>query len=277
MALVFCAMISVGMAGLLASHAPIRAILGMVGPGLLRRKWRGLSVLIVQFLLAFPAFAYLRLGTPLTVADFVAAFILMTGGVFVLVVARLSLATTKDFVRIATLEREALRDPLTGVFNRRYLDTKLHEEIERAHRSGEPLSALIVDLDHFKNVNDTHGHPIGDLVLQHICSLIVRQARPTDTVIRYGGEEFVVIAPFSDLAMTSLIGQSMLLRMAEEPVPLPNGGQLRVTASIGVSSLLADDSASQLLHRADEALYLAKRSGRNRLCIAENARMSPAA
>jgi len=97
----------------------------MVGPGLLRRKWRGLSVLIVQFLLAFPAFAYLRLGTPLTVADFVAAFILMTGGVFVLVVARLSLATTKDFVRIATLEREALRDPLTGVFNRRYLDTKL--------------------------------------------------------------------------------------------------------------------------------------------------------
>jgi len=114
-------------------------------------------------------------------------------------------------------------------------------------------------------------------VLQHICSLIVRQARPTDTVIRYGGEEFVVIAPFSDLAMTSLIGQSMLLRMAEEPVPLPNGGQLRVTASIGVSSLLADDSASQLLHRADEALYLAKRSGRNRLCIADNARMSPAA
>jgi diguanylate cyclase (GGDEF)-like protein len=277
MALVFYGMITAGMVCLVASHAPIRAILGMVGPGLLRRKWRGLSVLIVQFVFAFAGFGYLRLGAPLTVADFIVAFVLMTAGIFVLVVARLSLTTTKDFVRIAMLERDALHDPLTGVFNRRYLDIKLDEEIARARRSGEPLSALIIDLDHFKKINDSHGHPTGDLVLRHVCAVIVRQLRATDTVIRYGGEEFVVIVPASDVVAASQLGARVLRRLAEEPVVLPGGGSLPVTASIGASTLLAEDSAHQLLHRADAALYSAKRDGRNRLHIADDQQMSAAA
>lgn len=113
--------------------------------------------------------------------------IFLGGGVFVWSVARLSFRTTRDVVRIAALERELTLDPLTGVFNRRFLNVKLEEEVFRARASGRSLSILIIDLDSFKCVNDTYGHMTGDLVLVHVGQVIASLSGADQTVIRYGG------------------------------------------------------------------------------------------
>lgn len=270
----FYLMILSGMGMLAASLRSIAMILKALGKGRLRRRWLGLSGLIVLFLVGYGIFGLLRLGAPITIVDAVVSVILIAGGVFVLVVSELSATTVNDIMRIATLKRDLLRDPLTGVFNRRYLDYKIEEEAVRARRFDLPLSALMVDLDHFKHVNDTYGHPIGDLVLRHVADLIVRQSGAIDTVVRYGGEEFMVIAPKSDLDAADVLGKRILRHLADETVPLPDGTRLAVTASIGAASLLADDSTTELIEKADRALYLAKRNGRNQVCIFDSRRRS---
>lgn len=232
----------------------------------LRRHWFWLGGVIALFIICYAALIVLW-GERSLVANELVALMLVLGGAFTLVVTRLSLMTTADIVRIAKLERDAIEDPLTGSYNRRYLESKLDEEIGRAARLNKPLSAVMIDLDHFKHVNDTYGHDVGDKVLRHVCSLIMASVRANDTVIRYGGEEFVVIAPDCDDDDASALGERMRAKIAESALDLPNGEHLVVTASLGVSSLRAG-SAEAMLRAADEALYAAKRAGRNRLCIA---------
>ena len=225
-------MIFAGMFLLAASLVPIRAILKTAGLGRLRQRWQTLCALILLFLLGYASYGYLHIGTALGTEDLVVSFILMAGGVFVLAVAQLSWGTTNDIVRLASLEHDVIRDPLTGVFNRRYLNLKLEEEINRSRRIGKSLSALVIDIDHFKRINDTYGHPIGDLVPRHVCSLIVRAAGALDTVVRYGGEEFVVLAPDRDAAAACALARNILRAIAERPASLPNGDSLAVTTSI---------------------------------------------
>lgn len=185
-----------------------------------------------------------------------------------MIVARLSHLTTNDIVRITALERDVMRDPLTGVFNRRYLDAKLDEETSRSRRSGQPLSTLILDLDHFKHINDTYGHPVGDQVIRHVCTLIGEQIRTADTVVRYGGEEFVVVAPDSTVEAAAALGGRMVGYLSERALTLQDGTRLSVTASIGAAQYEPGESSIEFLARADSALYAAKRSGRNCVHVA---------
>ena len=262
------ALLLVGVALLAGSLFIVRSIIGLLSPSSsLRRQWQWLGGIIVLFIVC-----YLELivfwGERAVVANDVVAVLLLMGGGFVLAVTRLSFVTTSDVVRIAKLERDAIQDPLTGSYNRRYLDSKLVEEASRATRLNTPLSAVLIDLDHFKHVNDTYGHDVGDMVLRHVCGLIMASVRPSDTVIRYGGEEFVVLAPNCTMQDAATLGERMRESIAQSVLSLPDGHDLAVTASLGVSSLSANGTPSDMLRAADQALYTAKREGRNRLCVA---------
>jgi two-component system, cell cycle response regulator len=161
----------------------------------------------------------------------------------------------------------AITDALTGLFNRRYLESHLASLIEQAISRGKPLSALVVDIDYFKSVNDTHGHHAGDDVLREFALRIKRSIRGIDLACRYGGEEFVIVMPETDLAVAAMVAERLRRRIAADAFAIEQGARnIPVTISVGIAALRAkDDSAAALLKRADDALYRAKRDGRNRV------------
>lgn len=174
--------------------------------------------------------------------------------------------------RVALLEHQNITDALTGLYNRRYLDQRISAEYARAHRYQHPLSVLMLDIDHFKRLNDTHGHQAGDLALQFISGLILDSVREADIAARYGGEEFIVIAPDTGIPEAGNLAERIRSRIQSHELRLAKSGQghqtLHVTISIGVAELTTGmASGEQLIQCADEALYQAKQSGRNRTVI----------
>ncbi len=171
----------------------------------------------------------------------------------------------------ARLEVLALTDPLTHTHNRRALIERLTEELERARRYSLALALLIVDLDHFKTVNDSYGHLVGDEVLRGVARMLQREARAVDVVARYGGEEFIVILPETTAEGAVALAERIRERIANTP-PVAGGeyGWLRVTVSIGVATVPSShaNSPEELIALADAALYRAKAEGRNRVCAA---------
>jgi two-component system, cell cycle response regulator len=160
----------------------------------------------------------------------------------------------------------ALTDALTGLHNRRYLDSHLKSLTERAAVDGKSVALLIFDIDFFKGINDTYGHEAGDDVLREFAERLKRGVRGIDLVARLGGEEFVVVMPETDAAYASLIAERLRRDVERESFPTRGGEQLPVTVSIGVAEFRgASDCADALIKRADQALYSAKRHGRNRV------------
>ncbi len=167
------------------------------------------------------------------------------------------------------LQRLAALDPLTGVYNRRFGLHRLHEEFDRAVRMSSPLAVLMFDIDHFKAVNDTYGHMVGDRVLISISRLARTVLREGDVLIRYGGEEFLAVLPAASAEDVKQVGDR--LRRTVEDSTVTDGSQtIRVTVSLGAAAYpsRAVDSEEELVGLADEALYRAKTSGRNRLMLA---------
>ncbi len=161
----------------------------------------------------------------------------------------------------------ALTDSLTGLHNRRYLSTHLDSVMERMRDSEKPVSLLMIDVDHFKRVNDTYGHGVGDEVLHEIGQQILRNIRGFDLAARYGGEEFAVVMPDTPVEVALGVAERLCEKMASEPVHVTGSkDRIRITLSIGVAvSAGLDETAENLLKRADEALYEAKRAGRNQV------------
>lgn len=167
--------------------------------------------------------------------------------------------------RVAT--QSALRDPLTGTGNRIAMDQSLTREIAVTRRNKAPLSVLMVDVDHFKHVNDEYGHYTGDEVLRAIAQGLKSQLRNIDRVFRYGGEEFVVLLTDTDRETAVQIGER--LRSTVLGLAFPHHApSLTMSISLGCSTLMAGETADSLVQRADSALYVAKREGRNRLVLA---------
>jgi len=174
----------------------------------------------------------------------------------------------RDMTERERLLREVTRlsttDPLTGLSNRRHFDAAAKLEVIRARRYGRPLSAVMVDLDHFKRVNDTHGHAAGDRVLVAVADLCIRLARTTDLKARLGGEEFCLLLPETPPESSRVLAER--LRADVEALPFDADGRpFRVTASMGISGYVPGDELESLVGRADAALYAAKESGRNRV------------
>lgn len=163
----------------------------------------------------------------------------------------------------------AITDGLTRLKNKRYGLARLEEALYAARRYQSSLALAMCDIDHFKQVNDQHGHPAGDAVLKEVCRRIVACIRKADIAVRYGGEEFLLILPAADANSLSVIGETLRQAVAAAPVALgPVGGSLPITLSVGIAAFHADsDSADALIARADRALYRAKEGGRNRVEI----------
>lgn len=170
-------------------------------------------------------------------------------------------------VRLGAAMERALTDPLTSTYNRGYLEPRLLEEQARARRSGEPLSLLLLDLDHFKRVNDRFGHGAGDEVLRRFADVIRECVRAADAVVRRGGEELVVVLPDTDTAQAAVIGERIRARLAASPIDL-GPATLVQTVSIGVASWDGRETPGAFEARADQAMYAAKRGGRNRVICA---------
>jgi diguanylate cyclase (GGDEF)-like protein len=177
----------------------------------------------------------------------------------------------EHLVKVRTQEIELLSktDPLTGLWNRRHLEETLEAEFKRAKRYSKELSIMIIDLDHFKYINDTYGHMAGDEVLRQISSRIKNSQRETDFVGRYGGEEIVVILPETNLKTSIKVADDIREIIAKEPV-LFESFVINVTTSVGVSALRSEhENYSMIFAEADEALYNAKKLGRNRVEVFE--------
>ena len=163
----------------------------------------------------------------------------------------------------------SLKDPLTGLSNRRYFQNVLNREIEVVARSGEPALLLMLDIDHFKRVNDNHGHPAGDAVLQAVAKTLAKCVRPMDTVARFGGEEFVIILPSCQGQFGQQVAERIRASVSAMSIPIAGADPLKVTISIGgaYAPRWVRSTPELWVDRADIELYRAKSEGRNRVCI----------
>jgi len=161
------------------------------------------------------------------------------------------------------------RDPLTGLANRRHFELMLAGEVDRVARAGEPALVLMIDIDHFKKVNDAHGHPAGDEVLKHVAHTLQDCIRPMDTVARFGGEEFAMILPNCPPSFAQAVAERIRIRIQSMTIPISPGETVRVTVSLGgaFAPQWVRSSALLWVERADQQLYRAKSEGRNRACL----------
>ncbi len=177
--------------------------------------------------------------------------------------AAIALENARLFARMREM---AIRDALTGVFNRHYFFRRASYELARAQRYGRPLGIIMLDIDHFKQINDTYGHGVGDQVLRGIAAMCQNSLRKSDILGRYGGEEFVILLPETTIDTTRFVANRLHAHLASQPIAT-DAGQVEVTVSVGITAYIpTDESLKSIFRRADQALYTAKNKGRNRVC-----------
>lgn len=223
--------------------------------------WRVLFILIQLFIIGYLSYAYMLLGRDVNFTELTVSTILFGGGWFVVVVTRMSLRSIRHVRHIAARERHhALHDILTDLPNRTLLHERVNHAITIAKRYQHTVSILLMDLDRFKEVNDTLGHHCGDRLLQQVAPRLRRAVRETDTVARLGGDEFAVVLPDTDLENASHIARK-ILKAVEEPF-MVEGHSLDIGVSIGIAVFPESGTDYEaLLQSADIAMYMAKRQG----------------
>lgn len=252
---------------LFASLLVFKRLIRLLPKGNLKNKWRMLFVLSIFFIIGYVLYVIsMLLRMSFQWHDLIVGVIFFFGAIFVWLSSKTTVRTILDVRRIAKLKAESITDPLTGVFNRRYLMRRLKEEIERSHRYKSPLSLVLFDIDDFKAINDTYGHLIGDNVLTSICALIQENIRKTDFVARYGGEEICVLMPDTKPSKAAHVADRIRAKIQETSICFEQDGvqlQINVTVSAGIASLSNANSLEELIKQADDNLYKAKRMGKN--------------
>jgi diguanylate cyclase (GGDEF)-like protein len=261
-----------GVCILLAALLQIHKIRHQFPPGQIRRKWFFLNVLITFFIIAYTCYAIFFWRHTTSLPDLIVPAVFFFGASFVLLTANISLQTVADIRRVTILEQETISDPLTGIYNRRYLDRRLEEECARSERYHNPLAILLIDIDHFKHINDTHGHPIGDLVLRNLGKLLQQVIRDSDIAARYGGDEVMIIAPNTTLPLATALAERLRQHIETQKLFLTNGikepVEVSFSISIGVAALCAGDGdCGCFIQNVDAALLRAKQEGRNRVAV----------
>ncbi|MGZ3595386.1 MAG: GGDEF domain-containing protein [Syntrophales bacterium] len=252
------------------SFFPIQRLVGQLPEGALRKRWNDLRALILFFIMGYVCFTFLYWMEYDNAFNLVVPAVFFLGAVLILFVGTLALQTAIEIKRTSALQYESVTDHLIGIHNRRYLDRRMDEEISRARRYGMQLSLLLLDIDHFKIVNDNYGHQIGDRVLMSLGQLLFREVRDTDIVARFGGEEIAVLAPHTSVGRAIELAER-LRRSVEKAIMVQANEyekrkEITITVSIGVAGLDKKDMDHQaFVHRADKALYGAKKQGRNRV------------
>lgn len=269
------AMVLIGAAIHAAALVPARRLTAMLPAGALRNKWFGMTGLIVVFIVSYFGYIAVLWDRQMEWRDLPIPGLFIIGAVFVWLTANLSLQTAVDLLRIRTLETENVTDPLTQMFNRRYLERRLEEEVARSKRYGLDLSVLMLDIDHFKSVNDTYGHRAGDAALSTLSGLMKSLLREPDVVARYGGEEFLLICVSTAIDEARLVAERLRQLVESHRVEISDhtgaGRSIRISISISIGAAGLGggiDSKDKLIQAADEALYRAKQEGRNRVVVA---------
>ena len=262
----------IGALFLVRALSPIKRLISELPDGTLKRRWRLLSNLTLFFLLFYFVFGYnlWLLRESITVLSMLGSLMLLLGGIASYVMGQLALQTANDVKDMAILQHESITDALTGLKNRRYFDQRMSEEVALSLRHKLPLSLMLLDVDHFKKINDTYGHQIGDEVLSSLAKLISGMVRDSDIVARYGGEEIAIITPRTSKEEAALLAERLRDLIEKTTVAMVGTTQevVQVTVSLGICSLSAvitDKDA--LLEESDQALYLAKKYGRNRVVV----------
>ena len=263
-------LVLVGIIILLGSLVVVRKLTRQLPAGRSRKSWTAMAGLIALFVVGYLGYIVIFWKQHVAMIDLIVPGIFFFGACFVWFSTFIALQTTLDVMRISDLELETFTDPLTGTYNRRFMEQRLVEEISKARRYSFQLSVLLFDLDHFKQVNDVHGHQAGDQVLIEISALVNEQLRDSDILSRYGGEEFLIIAPNTGPPEAALLAERLRARIeaqgflqGDEGIQQP---ELQVTVSIGLASF-GDNSDNEeiLIGNADRNLYQAKNAGRNRV------------
>ncbi len=267
------ALVMTGLVIHIAALAPSRRLIAMLPAGSLRNKWFAMIGLILSFIVGYLGYIVILWGQQTEWRDILIPCIFLLGAVFVWLTTSLSLQTAVDLRRIGLLEMENITDPLTQVYNRRYLDRQLEEEVARSKRYSLDLSVLMLDIDHFKRVNDTYGHQAGDVTLSTLGSLIKTALREMDVVARYGGEEFLIICTNTAIDGATAVAERLRHLVESHQIKIPGdpGGSqtIQISISIGAAGLSTIfDSKNKLVQAADQALYRAKQAGRNRVIVA---------
>lgn len=239
--------------------------------GRMRRDWYVLFAFIGCFFLGYLSYLFIAHDDYKEITDLIAPAMFFMGAAFVVLVARIMLRTTQELLQLSSLEAESVTDPLTGLSNRRAFDRRWAVEAARARRIGSPLALLVIDIDHFKDVNDTYGHAVGDRVLMQVGRLIQDGLRTTDIAARFGGEEFAIVAPHTASQSAVVLAERVRVAVEREACRAlgVSASERAITVSIGVAGSEqpgAGDEAT--FERADKALYEAKRGGRNRVILA---------
>lgn len=264
--------LGVGAVFLILSLTPIKQLILEFPDGKSKAKWKILRLLIFLFIVGYFLFA----GTlwmfrdSLGMLSLIPSSVLFLGGIFVFFVGQLALKTINYIKDLAVLKQESITDALTGLRNRRYFDQRISEEVALSTRYKLPLTLMLIDVDHFKKVNDTYGHTVGDKVLQTLSKIIQNVVRDSDIVARYGGEEIVIIAPNTTKEEAAILAERLREKVEQTKVTTIATTQevVQVTISIGLCSLspiITDKEA--LLEESDQSLYLAKKHGRNRVVV----------
>jgi|LNFM01.1.fsa_nt_gb diguanylate cyclase (GGDEF)-like protein len=265
---VSCATLLLGWAGEFHLYAFLVLCLLMLSPTLgARTKFGVFSALTAGYVVAWWHLSGVAAGTPLAPV-FGALNVVVFAALLGLLAAIYSSATTQTAdeyeARNAELARQAITDPLTGLFNRRHLREILQQEHARFQRTARPFAVIVGDIDHFKIINDRHGHQCGDAVIVAVSAVIRDAVRASDFVARWGGEEFLIFLPETSLQEALATAERIQQQLAQSPVSYRNV-VLEARMTLGVATAESSQSIDELLRRADEALYRGKRAGRNRI------------
>jgi diguanylate cyclase (GGDEF)-like protein len=254
---------------LVGSLMPVRQLLIQLPGGEVRRRWYIMAALILIFIAGYLGYARVFWSRSIDIPDLIVPGIFFLGACFVWLSCMLSLQAVNDVRRVILLEQENITDPLSGIYNRRYMDRRLEEEFAKVQRYQTPVSILLIDIDHFKQINDTFGHPAGDHVLGYLGKLTLNAIRVSDIAARYGGDEFLIIAPNTPLSMAGVLAERLRQQIESHELVLTSEPgkrqEIRVTVSIGAAVSNPNSSIQKLIQDADEALYCAKLDGRNRV------------
>lgn len=264
---VVCGLVVAGVGALGLAFAMADHIVAELPLGSVRQRWVVLRLLLLAFVVGY--FGYLAMAPrQAPTGAIIVGVVFFLTGLFAFLVCALARETVRDLLRLATLERENVTDPLTGLANRRHFERRLAEELARTRRYALPLSLALLDIDHFKQVNDAHGHQVGDRVLSGLGQRLLESVRESDVVARYGGEELVLLMPSTDEGGALALAER-IRELVETTVFAGLGAgpeEIRCTVSIGFTHTHdAGCAAEELIRQADVALYHAKRTGRNRV------------
>lgn len=261
-------LLGLGIVLLIAALFPIKEIIRRLPKGTLRQRWFLLLGFTLLFLFSYFAFLLAFWNQFDTSIDLIVPGVFFFGACFVWLISTLSLQTAIDIRRIYRLEEESITDSLTGAYNRRYLERRLGEEFSHARQFNSPLSILMIDVDHFKEINDNAGHFVGDQVIAQLAKVMQTTIRGSDVLVRYGGDEFIIVALNTSAEAAVAFAKKIGKHIHAHPLVVNSDKnsaiEIDVSVSIGVASLSEEiNETSQIIQNADKALYCAKKEGRN--------------